>query len=553
MFAFLFTFAVAKENNRMSASNLNVIGWSPFAIVVSVVIAVFVFQLLAYFVYCKWSTRNLTNVADDDDEVECLSIGDHLSSTVRSAVETASSILYSNDFRLGHQLKATDSLIYTAKFEGDSVLAKLSKKEGELSKENDMMKELASPWTVRAQQMIIGLPTFSAPDPECFAEVLILEDMNLGPLSKYLDSSVKHELVLSQSLSIITMLAKGIEFIHSKGYSHLAIKPENILLHQDPDHPIIAKIIGFNSTIPMEKPQPKKTFTLRKRKPIQQGTDDILGFGKCLLSIKASGTNNYAWNFIGTTTEQRRELLKKDVSNVELIELMLDCLQDDPSLRPTASNIVERLKKFKQSDFYVSKSENTTVSRIFPFPRSRPTTPVKSAKSPSKSYQFVESLVLQKRSPGKQLLKLLQLPKQTKWSDFIIAFRKVFQIRKDFNSTAFKKMFNLESDHISDIHLNKVLFKSMPPLVRLRMTKYLKVLFGSTTKNTSKEIAIIKASGNRLTVQHVQNLLLEGIDPLFSWEQDLAQIWVSDLVREVDKCIRRFTSMSDTSINTPIR
>ena len=80
----------------------------------------------------------------------------------------------------------------------------------------------------------------------CEIPVPIIEHANLGNLA---DHQADHVLVTSQKLSILRDVAMGINFLHQCSIAHGDVKSENVLLFQDTQGNITAKISDFGFAI----------------------------------------------------------------------------------------------------------------------------------------------------------------------------------------------------------------------------------------------------------------------------------------------------------------
>ncbi|KAJ2991959.1 hypothetical protein HDV02_003372 [Globomyces sp. JEL0801] len=330
-----------------------------------------------------------------------------------------------NDYVLviSKQLKGSGGRgkVYGAKLGNRCMVAKIPKSDGdELLKERQIMQSLASPWTVRQYSAYSNIVISGLDSPTCTA--LIMEYMNLGSLSEYLTPERSDELkskVLSETLPIITMVAQGLDFIHLKGYAHLDIKPENILLHQDSGHPVIAKISDFGSALPNwssdTTPQtfgyipPEQTET----KSIKATTHDIYAFGLCLVMIKTHFNYSPMWRTVGKKVAEKRIFLENIITNTVLLDLTVACLQDEPSLRPNASQIISKLLELDQSDFEVYRGSDRSNSRLMD--REETNIPLPNISSHTNIFSH---------TPGHYLFSELRLSNPSKWSDFIKAFMK---------------------------------------------------------------------------------------------------------------------------------
>ena len=80
----------------------------------------------------------------------------------------------------------------------------------------------------------------------CEIPVPIIEHANLGSLA---DHQANHVLVTSEKLSILRDVAMGINFLHQCSIAHGDVKSENVLLFQDSQGHITAKISDFGFAV----------------------------------------------------------------------------------------------------------------------------------------------------------------------------------------------------------------------------------------------------------------------------------------------------------------
>ncbi|KAJ3000405.1 hypothetical protein HDV02_005765 [Globomyces sp. JEL0801] len=173
------------------------------------------------------------------------------------------SVLYEASFSIKKKLtgKGGCGQVYMATFGKQNAVAKFpihEKHEDLIHEESKLMGILKSKWTVEVLQFMSNMTIKISGQPYMPKNALLLEYMNLGCFSKYLRANPSFEnldydintynSIINQTLSLIQMSAEGINFIHEKGYNHLDIKTENILLHRNTDGSIIAKISDFGST-----------------------------------------------------------------------------------------------------------------------------------------------------------------------------------------------------------------------------------------------------------------------------------------------------------------
>jgi serine/threonine protein kinase len=140
-------------------------------------------------------------------------------------------------------------------------------------------------------------------------------------------------------------IAKGLVFLHSRRIVHLDLKSPNILLSRDGTAKIadvgLAKIIaqeysavtGAVGTLAWSSPEMLLGARCTER-------SDIYSYGVVLWEIATGQT---------PIRGQLRDVKVPEECPDELRKLMLDCLEQNPRRRPTAVQIIERLRKIPVS------------------------------------------------------------------------------------------------------------------------------------------------------------------------------------------------------------
>ena len=167
---------------------------------------------------------------------------------------------------------------------------------------------------------------------------IVMELCHRGNLQSCLQ---KDTLNLQMKLSILHDIAKGLEYMHSNGFIHCDLSPNNILLTES----FNAKIGDFGVT------KQGKNFTdlapgrLGYMGPEAKGSVssygkklDIYSFG-CIVLFTITGKE---------CTDSIEEWLKLISPWPLLKKLAKECLQDDPQKRPTAGEICEQLHSMQQ-------------------------------------------------------------------------------------------------------------------------------------------------------------------------------------------------------------
>ncbi|KAI8892884.1 hypothetical protein BC833DRAFT_330787 [Globomyces pollinis-pini] len=156
---------------------------------------------------------------------------------------------------------------------------------------------------------------------------------------------------------------------------------------------------------------------------------------------------NYSpmWRTVDKKVAEKRIFLENIITNTVLLDLTVACLQDEPSLRPNASQIISKLLELDQSDFEVYRGSDRSNSRLM----DREETNIPLPNISSHTYIF-------SHTPGHYLFSELRLSNPSKWSDFIKAFMKRYVKHQRFDQTQFKSLLKVVSVEINIVHLNNL-------------------------------------------------------------------------------------------------
>ncbi|KAI8896642.1 kinase-like domain-containing protein [Globomyces pollinis-pini] len=268
--------------------------------------------------------------------------------------------------------------VYHATYDGKQAVAKIPfEKEHErlVYEESRLMTKLRCPYIVQSLAFISDALIDIPDQPPSLRTALIIEYMNLGSLSTYitpqplLNKQKEHRLVNNNTLQIAIQAAKGIQFMHQNGYAHLDLKPDNILLHQENESTIVAKISDLGSA--KENGSTDNVFQTKGYIPPEAAHTakksfgfDIYAFGCILVNILTKSNVNVWWGF-GKSWQEKNEYLQTYIPNTQVFQLISDCLKDSPVDRPTIDEIINRLNSFNQSDFQSTQIRLNTSSSNF--------------------------------------------------------------------------------------------------------------------------------------------------------------------------------------------
>ena len=237
--------------------------------------------------------------------------------------------------------------------------------ESGLRRECQLLRQLIHPNVVLAVGLSID-NTSDTPRP-----TLVMELMEGGTLDDYIagrrccgrmDEQLQHTVLLD--------IARGLQYIHSKGIVHYSLNSRKILLtFQQPDIPVLAKIGGFGAAA-MESRRPHVVLmdknereaasesTLATYPPeVFSGLDphdttslDIFSFGVVMLQILTQENplplpviNEYG----GIVPEVERRIKYFDMLDDEhpLKQTVIECLSNEPQYRPSAEDILVVIEK----------------------------------------------------------------------------------------------------------------------------------------------------------------------------------------------------------------
>lgn len=175
----------------------------------------------------------------------------------------------------------------------------------------------------------------------------------MGPLHNIL-LNLNISLSFVQKVKIMTGVANALMYIHNRENPlvYLTLKPRSICLDKSKN----AKLTTTNFIVPEQKSETRVSVTLP------------FPYGPSMVDIITTKLNIYSFGFVMWNVFTRKLYEGKDLSMVfkdeenkgkwrpeipetenslelEYFEIMKDCWNSDPSLRPTAKNLVFRLEK----------------------------------------------------------------------------------------------------------------------------------------------------------------------------------------------------------------
>ena len=182
---------------------------------------------------------------------------------------------------------------------------------------------------------------------------LVMERMDTD-LEKYLKNNSKSSVPLSTKYSILRDVASGLVYLHSLPpplgpLVHADIAPRNILLSLE--RRVVAKIADFGQAdiegsvleVPYENQQ--KYLPLEVDCVMKPSTDTF-SFGVLALeTLTHEPPISFSWKKSSQTEVEKMKHLLDMISDSPLRPLVIQCLSNEPSDRPTANNLFHILEQ----------------------------------------------------------------------------------------------------------------------------------------------------------------------------------------------------------------
>ncbi|KAI8901958.1 hypothetical protein BC833DRAFT_575724 [Globomyces pollinis-pini] len=415
-------------------------------------------------------------------------------SEMPAMVSTNESTLFDSRLVIKKQMASEGKcVLYKAVYAGRNAVARIPStgdEEDIVYAESQVLRLVQSPYTVALLNYMTNAYIPIPGQSYLPQSSLLVEFMNFGNLAQYLKvepptfriakySLDQYNLVLSNTHSLTTMAAKGLSFIHNAGFVHLNFKPENILIHQNPDKTLIAKIGDFKSARYIgatEDVEQTPAYIAPENVPGSMKTikSDIYAFGMSLLNIITLEDYASLWHQFPKSRTEKETFLKRNISNEILSSLLLSCIDVSPDTRPTSDKVIEELDKLDQLTFGKLHLPHPTMSKfvsVLPAANHnyRPESVAFSNAGVSedeKSETVVSATVTSefKYTAGGYLMKTLQFKSHAKWNDFLAAFEKEFDTDAAFDTILFKSLIKPIANRVTVKSLDAYLFKEVDSL-----------------------------------------------------------------------------------------
>ncbi|KAI8892894.1 hypothetical protein BC833DRAFT_569691, partial [Globomyces pollinis-pini] len=188
---------------------------------------------------------------------------------------------------------------------------------------------------------------------------------------------------------------------------------------------------------------------------------DIYAFGGCLINIITLENYVSLWSGLYKSANDVEKFLSAHISNPSVVQLIMDCRNDQPYLRPTATELLRVLETIDQASFQVTRKAPTYskfVSRL-------PTNQKQGSESMSNISGFTgQSSIIYKYTPGKYLFQQLNLKSPCKWTEFIQAFETEFDLDADFDRVWLKDLVKPVANRVTAKAFDKYVFPHLESL-----------------------------------------------------------------------------------------
>ncbi len=196
------------------------------------------------------------------------------------------------------------------------------------------------------------MPTSKNDAPKATYDI-VLEHAAQGSLNGFLKSG--QSLNPAQCYQVVAGTINGLGFLHKYNILHRDLNPKNILLDQKMEPKLsdfdFARQVSSNSEEVQEGCVGTPSYIAPETIKIKKSTkkSDIFSFGVTLFDIMSDGGEVYPaeWDVRQILTAIARGKRTEIPSTwpPEIAELIRDCWQQEPQLRPTAVEVMERVKK----------------------------------------------------------------------------------------------------------------------------------------------------------------------------------------------------------------
>ena len=258
-----------------------------------------------------------------------------------------------------------------------SLLLQLADREGAAKLKDDFLRECRLWSTLRHPNIVQFLGIYYPSTDESGLPIMLLEKMHDSVTSLI----EKHNISLLVTLSILHDVSLGLRYLHDCNpiIIHRDLSPNNVLVTSYSVSPnnvlvtshVVAKITDLGVAKVMTATGGTKTLTKTPGtsvfmppealddKPIYGPSLDVFSFGGVILYVTSrQWPTPKSWSQIDPKTKNRFFLSEVERrqqyidmmsgGGVDLKPLVVSCLENDPELRPSVTDISERLRKMKE-------------------------------------------------------------------------------------------------------------------------------------------------------------------------------------------------------------
>ena len=270
-----------------------------------------------------------------------------------------------------------------------SLLLQLATREGAAKLKDDFLRECHLWSTLRHPNVVQFLGIYYPSTDESGIPVMVLEKMQDSVTSLI----EKHDNIpLLVKLSILHDVSLGLRYLHDHDpvVIHRDLSPNNILVTSHLEAKItdlgVAKVMTKGGTKTLTKTPGTGVFMPPEAlddKPVYGPPLDVFSFGGVILYVTSrQWPTPKSWSQIDPKTKKRIFLSEVERrqqyidmmsgSDADLKPLVMSCLEDDPELRPSITNVSERLKVIK--GVYSKKNTCNGMSRLGGIKQASPST-----------------------------------------------------------------------------------------------------------------------------------------------------------------------------------
>ena len=247
-----------------------------------------------------------------------------------------------------------------------SLLLQLASKEGAAKLKDDFLRECHLWSTLRHPKVVQFLGIYYPSTDESGLPIMLLEKMQDCVRSLI----EKHDNIpLLVTLSVLHDVSLGLRYLHDRDPAiiHRDLSPNNILVTSHLEAKItdlgVAKVMTTTGSTKTQTKTPGNSVFMPPEalddKPVYGPPLDVFSFGGVILYMTSrQWPTPKSWSQIDRKTKNRiflseverrqRYIDMMSGSGIDLKPLVMSCLENDPELRPSVTDISERFRKMKE-------------------------------------------------------------------------------------------------------------------------------------------------------------------------------------------------------------